>query len=81
MKDVRTNYDDSVQNFQEGDKVLTVTPADTAEFGGAFNIGTECEVKFISKPEDNCRTYAYWVYSDKYGYGQFYLASELLKFM
>jgi hypothetical protein len=81
MKDVRTNYDDSVQNFQEGDKVLTVTHPYRSSCGGAFARGTTCEVKIISEPDGSCKTYAYWVYSDKYGYGQFYLASELLKFM
>ena len=73
-------YDDTVQNFQISDEVLIIPLSYETEYGACFASGTKGTVKMISEPDmAPCKTWAYWVHSDEYGYGQFYLASELKK--
>ena len=72
-------YDDTVQNFQIGDEVLIIPLSYETEYGACFSTGTKGKVKMVSEPDDTSSRYAYWVHSDEYGYGQFYLASELKK--
>ena len=53
-------YDDTVQNFQIGDEVLTIPLAYETEYGACFASGTKGKVKMVSEPYmQTCKTWAY----------------------